>query len=165
MKCRVASEKQVQKYLRNYVYSLSPVSIISIMYVCENKLHFGFEKMRKVADRVNNRYDDISKGYLKFDELKECLSEDDGIEIAYDLNFRRPAHTYDEARKNAEYTQKAFATAVFASVLCDKFLFHQTKVYQSIKWLETTFDRLKDRPSELKELLRKYEDQYKVKIT
>lgn len=163
MKCRIADSKTLRKKCSEAVFALSPVSVLSILFVGETKLQFGYDKLRKLADKVNDRYDDISSGYLTFDDLKECLISDNGVEIPYEIKYR-PTHTIDDAIRNAEYTQKAFATAVFASVLCDKFLFGKVKTQQAVKWLEKTFDTLKDRPQIVKELQRRYFCDYEVQV-
>lgn len=163
MKCRVPTQRQLYKARQEAVYELSPVVILSILYVCENKLHFGFEKMRKVADRVNNRYDDITQKYVSFEDLKECL-KDDGIEIPFSLDAQ-PCHTLDDARRIAEYTQKAFATVVFSSVLVDKFLFGSVKSQQAVKWLCDTFDRLKDDPKTYRALRDRYYNEYQIQVS
>ena len=162
MRCRVPTQRQLDKARQEAVYELSPVVILSILYVCENKLHFGFEKMRKVADRVNNRYDDITQKYVSFEDLKDCL-KDDGIEIPFSLDYQ-PCHTLDNARRIAEYTQKAFATAVFSSVLVDKFLFGAVKSQQAVKWLCDTFDKLKENRREISELQERYLNDYGIQV-
>lgn len=163
MKCRVpTNQHQLDKARCEAVHELSPVTILAILLVCETKLHFGFEKMRKAADRVNNRYDDLSQKYITFDDLKECL-QDEGIEIPFSMDYQ-PCNTLDDARRIAEYTQKAFATAVFSSVLVDKFLFGSVKSQQAVKWVCDAFDQLKDDRKAYRALQERYINDYQIQV-
>ena len=164
MKCRVATQRQIRKKCDEETWKLSPVAILSMLYVGEVKLRFGYEKMRKLASCVSYRYDDISKKYVTLEDLIECLKRTDDVCINYEIKYR-PTYTLDDATRNAEYTQKAFATTVFASVLCDKFLFKKTKAQQAVKWLEQTFDKLKDRPRAIKALQERYFTDYEVMVS
>ena len=163
MKCRVATQKQIRKFNKEYVYHLSPITILAILWTSESKLKFGYEKMRKMADRVNYRYDDIAQGYISFDDLKECLKEDDGVDVPFSLD-KQECHTLDDARRIAEYTQKAFATVVFASVLCDKFHFGSVKTQQSIKWLCEVFDEIKGNREAIKRLQERYYTDFLIQV-
>jgi hypothetical protein len=135
-----------------------------MLFVGETKLQFGYEKMRKLAECVGERYDDISQKYVTLEDLIECLKDTDHVSLDYKIEYR-PTHTLDDAIRNAEYTQKAFATAVFASVLCDKFWFKDKKAQQSVKWLEQTFDKLKDRPRAIRALQEIYFTDYEVSVS
>lgn len=164
MKCRVANKKQLDKVRRETVYALSPVAILSILWVCESRFHFGYDKMQKAADKISARYDDISQGYVSFEDLKECLKDVDGVDIPFDMKCQ-PYNTIDDARRIAEYTQKAFATAVFCSVLCDKFDFHSVKATQAIKQFCTVFDELKYNDDAIRKLQERYFTDYQIRVT
>lgn len=163
MKCRIAAANKLKKARQEACFALSPVAILSMLYVGEFKLHFGREKLRKLALKVSDRYDDLSQKYISFDDLKECLREVDGVEIPFSMDFQA-CNTLDDAKKIAEYTQKAFATSVFASVLVDKFGFHSVKAQQAVKQLCDVFDKMKDSPKTIRTLQERYYEEYEVKV-
>lgn len=164
MKCRIANQRQIRKQCDETVRALSPVAILSMLFVGETDLKFDYESLRKLAEKVNDRYDDISQGYVSLDDLIECLGDVDGVNIPYRIKYRE-THTLDDAVRNAEYTQKAFATTVFASVLCDKFWFTAEQAQSAVHSLESAFDVLKDRPGAIKALQERYYTDYEVMVS
>lgn len=62
-------------------------------------------------------------------------------------------------------TQKAFATTVFASVLCDKFWFTAEQAQQAVKQLCNVFDKMKDSPKTIRTLQERYYSDYEVMVS
>lgn len=160
MKCRVRSQKQLDKLRSDAVHRYSPISITAMLTVCESKLHFGNEKIRKAAKEISNSYDSISKHYISFEDLKECLHDYDGVQVPFDFEHKQSYDTIDDAEALAAYAQKAFACAVLCTVLCDKFGFRTVKAQQAVNQVCDTFDHLKDNRRALNEqktyFLKKY---------
>ena len=139
MKCRVKSERQLQKERDKACKSMSPITVAALLSVADFKLHFGYEKMQKFAKAIMDSYDSISQKYVTFEDLKECLETDDDVKIPFSMDYQK-CETVDDAISIAAYTQKAFGSAVISTVLCDKFWFKSKKVEQCVKWFCDSFD-------------------------
>ena len=111
MKCRIRTQRQLDRIRRQSIYNLSPVSIVAMLTLCIDKLHFGVEKVRKAATEINYSFDSINKDYVAFKDLKEDLFEQ-GVDIPFDFDHYSPCYTVEDAEKNALYAEEAFACAV-----------------------------------------------------
>lgn len=163
MKCRVRTQRQLDRVRSQSVKELSPVSIVAMLTVCIDKLHFGREKVRKAASEIDYSFDSITKDYVAFKDLKEDLLEQ-GVDIPFDFDHFQPCFTIDDAEKNTFYVEKAFACAVFCTVLMDKFLFGSVKTQQAVKQLCVLCDELKNDRNRLKDLEKMLLDKFEICI-
>lgn len=164
MKVRVPNQHRLDKIRQEICNDLSVVSVASMLMVCDKKLHFGYEKMRKAAKAICYLFDSINGGYVDFYDLQECLQEADGVTIPFDMKTKQQCNTIDDAQRIAEYTQKAFSCAVLCTVLCDKFWIQSTKANQSVKQVCAIFDELKNDATAVTEYETRLRNDFEIAI-
>lgn len=164
MKCRVLSQHKTDLYRKRKVNEMSKVTVAAMLGVCELKLHFGEEKMKKAAKEIERGYESLTEKYVTFEDLKECLAETDGVVIPFSFDPQK-SETLDDQIRIAEYTQKAFACAVLCTVLCDKFLFGQKKAQQAVKQLCDMFDEFYKSKNTLSQYLKELYIKYYIQVS
>ena len=165
MKCRVINQRQADKLRGEKIRELSPVAITAMLTVCEEKLHFGPEKLCKAAREICYSYDSIAKDYISFDELKESLEESDGVTIPYDFDHFFKYDTKEDVTAAAVYAQKAFACAVLCTELCDKFRFGAKKAQQAADQVCRVFDELHQNRAYYTQKVQKFYNEYRFDIS
>ena len=162
MKCRIATRRQLDKEREKTVHETSAVSVASMLMVCEKRLHFGRDKMRWATRFISDQFDLVNQDYMKYEDFVEGLKDFIDVDIPFDLQTAQRCVTLDDAQNIAYYTQKAFATAILCTVLCEKFGFGRVKTQQAVKQFCTIFDEMKRNKKALTEYERHLHDVYQI---
>lgn len=144
------------------IEELSPVCIMSVLCVGRDKLHFGKEKIQKLARCLNYQFDLLNGNYTDIIDQKSALFEDDEINIEFDEQWTETANSTAEMRNRAEKVSKAFGSVTMATVLCDKFNMKAVKVGQMINAFLKTYDKLKADKALLRQVQNEFDDKYNV---
>lgn len=162
MKCRIASSRKLEKERAKTVNKSSPVAVASMLMVCEKRLRFGYLKMRWAVRYISDQFDLVNQGYMNYEDYVESLRDYYGVNVDYDLKTPKTCNTLDDAQRIATYTQKAFATAILCTVLCEKFGFGRVKTQQAVKQFCTIFDEMKQDKNALTEYEKHLHDVYQI---
>lgn len=162
MKCRIATRRQLDKEREKTVHETSAVSVASMLMVCEKRLHFGYEKMRWAARYISDQFDLVNEDYMNLDDYIESLRDYYGVEIPFDVHTKQTCITLDDAQNIAFFMQKAFATVILCTVLCEKFGFGSKKTQQAVKQFCTIFDEMKRDRKALTEYEKHLYDVYQI---
>ena len=144
------------------IEELSPVCIMSILCVGRDKLHFGKEKIQKLARSLNYQFELINESYTDIIAQKSALFEDDEINIEFDEQWTETANSTAEMRNRAEKVSKAFGSVTMATVLCDKFGMKSVKVKQMVRCFLKIYDKLKADKALLRQVQNEFNYEYNV---
>lgn len=144
------------------IEELSPVCIMSIFLVGRDKLHFGKEKIQKLARCSDYQFELINESYTDIIAQKSALFEDDNISIEFDEQWTETANSTVEMRDRAEKVSKAFGSVTMATVLCDKFNMKSVKVGQMVNAFLKIYDNLKADKALLRQVQNEFDYEYNI---